>query len=342
MTKNVTESLPAGTLIDGLEITPSELQLAVRNHSMPLEALRYAITPVGLHYLLIHFDIPAVDPNNWELIIGGRVRRHLRLNLEQLKARPSTTIAVTLECAGNGRARLSPRPLSQPWLEEAVGTAEWTGTPLRPLLDEAEPLDDAADVVFTGLDRGIQGDVEQQYERSLPIAECSRDEILLAYAMNGQPLAPQHGFPVRLIVPGWYGMTHVKWLRAITVLGEKFAGYQQAKAYHYRLSDDEVGVPVTRILPRALMIPPGIPDFMSRVRFLGPTRQLLTGRAWSGCATKPGEYELCVRATDGAGNVQPLRQNWNCEGVQNNAVQRVRVVVVEPGDQVQAPADRPR
>ncbi len=380
MTKNVTESLPAGTLIDGLEITPSELQLAVRNHSMPLEALRYAITPVGLHYLLIHFDIPAVDPNHWELSIGGRVRRHLRLNLEQLKARPSTTIAVTLECAGNGRARLSPRPLSQPWLEEAVGTAEWTGTPLRPLLDEAEPLDDAADVVFTGLDRGIQGDVEQQYERSLPIAECRRDEILLAYAMNGQPLAPQHGFPVRLIVPGWYGMTHVKWLRAITVLGEKFVGYQQATAYHYRLSDDEVGVPVTRILPRALMIPPGIPDFMSRVRFLGPTRQLLTGRAWSGCApittvefsvdgglawteatlgdsvspyawrswshvwdaTKPGEYELCVRATDGSGNVQPLRQNWNCEGVQNNAVQRVRVVVVEPGDQVQAPADRPR
>src|SRR5260370_28900329 len=100
---------------------------------MPLEALRYAITPVGLHYLLIHFDIPAVDPNHWELSIGGRVRRHLRLNLEQLKARPSTTIAVTLECAGNGRARLSPRPLSQPRLEDAVGKAEWTGTPFRPL-----------------------------------------------------------------------------------------------------------------------------------------------------------------------------------------------------------------
>ena len=379
MTKKETDSPPAGTLIDGPDITPGELQLAVRNHSLPLEALRYEITPVGLHYLLTHFDIPAVDPNNWELTVGGSVRRHLRLNLEQLKARPSTTIAVTLECAGNGRARLSPRPLSQPWLEEAVGTAEWTGTPLRPLLDEAEPLDHAADVVFTGLDRGIQGGVEQQYERSLPIAECRRDEILLAYAMNGQPLAPQHGFPVRLIVPGWYGMTHVKWLRAITVLAERFAGYQQATAYHYRLADDEVGVPVTRILPRALMMPPGIPDFMSRVRFLAPTTQLLTGRAWSGCApitrvevsvngglswteatlgdtvspyawlswtqvwdaTKPGEYELCVRATDGAGNVQPSSQNWNREGVQNNAVQRVRVVVVEPGDQVQAPADRP-
>src|SRR5260370_8980895 len=98
---------------------------------MPLEALRYAITPVGLHYLLIHFDIPAVDPNDWELSIGGRVPRHLRLNLEQLKARPSTTIAVTLECAGNGRARPSPPPPSPPWLEEAVGTSEFPATPHR-------------------------------------------------------------------------------------------------------------------------------------------------------------------------------------------------------------------
>lgn len=380
MTKNVTDSPSKTTLIDGPEITPSELQLAVRNHSMPLEALRYAITPVGLHYLLIHFDIPAVDPRHWELIVGGRVRRHLRLSLEQIKARPSTTIAVTLECAGNGRARLSPRPLSQPWLEEAVGTAEWTGTPLKPLLDEAEPLDQATDVVFTGLDRGIQGGVEQQYERSLPIAECCRDEILLAYAMNGQPLAPQHGFPVRLIVPGWYGMTHVKWLRAITVLDDAFVGYQQATAYHFRVSDEAVGIPVTRILPRALLMPPGIPDFMSRVRYLRPTRQVLSGRAWSGYApittvevssdggvswteatlgdsvspyawcswshvwdaTEPGEYELCVRATDSAGNVQPSSQKWNCEGVQNNAIQRVRVVVVEPGNQIQAPADRLR
>jgi len=123
------------------------------------------------------------------------------------------------------------------------------GNPLATLLDEAEPLDDTGDVVFTGLDRGIQGDVEQQYERTLPVAECRRDEILLAYAMNGQPLPPQHGFLVRLIVPSWYGMTHVKWLRAITVLEDRFVGYQQATAYHYRLSGDDPGVPVTRILP---------------------------------------------------------------------------------------------
>ncbi len=371
--------LPAGTLIDGPDITRQELQLAVRNHSMPLEALQYAITPVGLHYLLIHFDVPAVDPASWALTIGGKVRHPMRLDLNQIKARPSVTIAVTLECAGNGRARMSPRPLSQPWLAEAVGTAEWTGTPLAALLDEVVPLSQSGDVVFTGIDRGIQGDIEQQYERSLPLADCRRDEVLLAYEINGRPLPPQHGFPLRLIVPGWYGMAHVKWLRGITVLDGDFGGYQQATAYHLRLSDDDAGVPVTRMLPRALMIPPGIPDFASRVRFLAPSRQVLTGRAWSGCAevtrvevsadggrtwnaaalgdgpsefawrpwtfewdaTEVGEYELCVRATDAAGNVQPTAQSWNREGVQNNSVQRVTVVVAGSVGLVQKAADEP-
>lgn len=201
--RKATQSLPAGTLIDSSDITPDELQLAGRNHSMPLEALSYPVTPVGLHYLLIHFDIPVVDTSSWTLTIGGRVHNTLQLSLEQLKKRPSTTLTVTMECAGNGRARLSPRPLSQPWLVEAVGTAEWAGTRLGPILQEAGLLDNAVDVVFTGLDRGVQGGVEQQYERSLPLADAVRDEILLAYAINGAPLPPQHGFPVRLIVPGW-------------------------------------------------------------------------------------------------------------------------------------------
>ncbi|TME02802.1 MAG: sulfite oxidase, partial [Chloroflexi bacterium] len=139
---------------------------------MPLEALRYDITPLGLHYLLIHFDIPAVDPTTWELSIGGHVERPLKLSLDQIKARPATTLAVTLECAGNGRARMSPRPLSQPWLNEAVGTAEWTGTRLGPLLAEAHPHDRAVEVVFTGIDRGVQGGIEQQYERSLALSDA--------------------------------------------------------------------------------------------------------------------------------------------------------------------------
>ena len=366
----------AGTLIDSPDITPEELQLAVRNHSMPLEALRYPITPVGLHYLLIHFDIPAVDPNSYELAVGGGVRRPLRLSLDEIRSRPATTLAVTLECAGNGRARLAPRPMSQPWLTEAVGTAEWTGTQLAPILEEASPEDGAAEVVFTGLDRGVQGGVDQFYERSLTLADASRPEVLLAYAINGRPLPPQHGFPLRLIVPGWYGMAHVKWLRSITVIDRPFEGYQQATAYHHRKSGDDAGVPVERMLPRALMVPPGVPDFMTRTRFVEPSTQVIEGRAWSGrapitrvelsadggstwtdalleepsspfawrrwtCewdARHAGEVELCARATDEAGNTQPVEQDWNLEGVENNGVQRVRVVVGAAAGR-QPPAD---
>lgn len=337
---------------------------------MPLEALRYPITPLGLHYLLIHFDIPQVGAEGYELQVGGRVRKPLRLSLDDIKSRPATTSVVTLECAGNGRARMTPRPLSQPWLSEAVGTAEWTGTPLAPILREAGLDRTAVDVVFTGCDRGVQGGIDQFYERSLSVVDAMRDEVLLAYAINGQPLPPQHGFPLRLIVPGWYGMTHVKWLRSITAIDSQFRGYQQDKAYHYRTVEGEPGAPVTRMLPRALMVPPGVPDFMSRTRFVEPSIHVIEGRAWSGNgpitsvefssdggtswapaevggavspyawqgwrfrwdAGRAGTYELCVRATDAAGNVQPLEQSWNFEGVQNNAVQRVWVVVGRPDD----------
>src|SRR5215204_3955223 len=263
-------------------ITLEELQLAARNHALPLEALRHPVTPVGLHYLLTHFDIPLVDPGSWQLEIGGDVERPLTLGLDELKERPSRTLAVTLECAGNGRALLSPRAYSQPWLLEAVGTAEWTGTPLAPLLDEAGLGPGAIEIVFTGLDRGIQAGLEHLYERSLPRSEALRDEVLLAYAINGQDLPPQHGFPLRLLVPGWYGMTHVKWLRSITAVNEPFRGFQQDVGYHVRQSAEEQGLAVTRILPRSLMVPPGIPDFPARSRFVEAGSCLLEGRAWSG------------------------------------------------------------
>src|SRR3954470_1068667 len=267
---------------DDSGITLDELELGGRNHSIPLEALRHDITPIGLHYLLTHFDIPYVDAASWRLEVGGLVEKPIRLSLDDVKARSARTLAITLECAGTGRALLDPRPLSQPWLNGAVGTAEWTGTPLAPLLEEAGVAPEAVELVFTGLDRGIQGEIEHAYERSLPIAEARRDELLLAYEINGQPLPPQHGYPLRLIVPGWYGMTHVKWLRSVTAVDERFTGYQQGTAYHVRATAEEQGEPVTRILPRSLMVPPGIPEFLSRTRFVesGPCR--LEGRAGSG------------------------------------------------------------
>src|SRR3954447_3428901 len=350
------------------QITPAELRLATRNHGMPLEALAYDVTPAGLHYLLIHYDIPVVNPDTWRLQIGGQVRRELTLSLAELRAREASTVRVTLECAGNGRAQLSPRPLSQPWLIEAIGTADWTGLALGPLLDAAGVSDGAREVVFRGLDGGVEGGERQVYERSLPLDAALREEVLLAYEMNGQPLPPQHGFPLRLVVPGWYGMTSVKWLDRIEVVDRPFRGYQQARGYRLRQTPDEEGEPVTRMVPRSLMIPPGVPDFATRERILEPGRCTIRGRAWSGLApiervevsvdggeswndarlgpqgwawawrlwewdwdvTEPGEYELCCRATDGAGNVQPLEPAWNLGGYANNEVQRVPVLVTAP------------
>jgi DMSO/TMAO reductase YedYZ molybdopterin-dependent catalytic subunit len=332
---------------------------------MPLEALRWAITPPGLHYLLVHYDVPLVDPAEWRLEIGGAVERPLRLGLEELRARPAAELAATMECAGNGRALLEPRPLSQPWLTEAVGTARWRGVPLDALLEEAGPTADAVDVLFAGLDRGVEAEVEQRYERSLPLAEAMRAGAVVAYEMNGAPIPPQHGFPVRLVVPGWYGMTNVKWLGEIAVLTEPFGGYQVATAYRFRRSEEEEGRPVTRMRPRSLMVPPGVPDFYSRRRVVDAGAVRLEGRAWSGRApivrvevsgdagatwtdadlrhelegpwawcgwsasweAPPGEHVLCCRATDETGDAQPLEPEWNVGGYENNAVQRVPVVV---------------
>jgi DMSO/TMAO reductase YedYZ molybdopterin-dependent catalytic subunit len=346
-------------------ISLEELELAARNHGMPLEALCYPITPIGLHYLLAHYDIPLVDPGSWRLTVGGLVDRELSLTLAQVRARPDTEIAVTMECAGNGRARLSPRPFSQPWLQEAVGTARWRGTPLAPLLEEAGVQDGAVEIVFAGLDRGIEGDEEQDFARSLTLEEAIGGEAILAYEINGHPLPPQHGFPLRLVVPGWYGMTNVKWLTRVEAVGVPFTGPQQSRSYRIRLREDEPGVALTRMRPRALMTPPGTPHFPARHRTVAAGEVILEGRAWSGFApidrvdvsvdggrtwaaaelerdvdsawawslwrhrwnAEPGETELSCRATDAAGNAQPLQPEWNVGGYGNNAVQRVAVTV---------------
>jgi DMSO/TMAO reductase YedYZ molybdopterin-dependent catalytic subunit len=205
--------------------------------------------------------------------------------------------------------------------------------------------------------------VEQDYQRSLTLDEALNGDVLLAYAMNGQPLPPQHGFPVRLVVPGWYGMAHVKWLVGITAVAEPFQGFQQAVAYRYRQDPSDSGEPVTRIAPRALLIPPGFPDFMSRTRVVRPGTVELRGRAWSGRApvasvqvsvdsgrtwapadlepsdhrwawrgwvfrweATPGRHVLMARAIAADGELQPDQQAWNRGGFANNAAQQVDVV----------------
>jgi DMSO/TMAO reductase YedYZ molybdopterin-dependent catalytic subunit len=283
--ETIENELPGG-VSDSAEITREELQLAARNHGMPLEAMRHDVTPVGLHYLLIHYDIPDVDPASWRLEIGGSVERPGAWSLPELQSRPAITAPVTMECAGNGRAQFHPRPISQPWLLEAVGTGAWTGVLLRDLLEAARLRPGAREVVFTGLDRGVEGEQEQFYERSLPLPEALGPDPLLAFGLNGGPLPPQHGFPLRLVVPGWYGMASVKWLRRITVIDTPYQGYQHTRAYRFRREPEEDGTAVSRILPRALMVPPGIPDFLTRRRVIdlgeGSGEILLQGRAWSG------------------------------------------------------------
>ena len=357
-------SSPARVANPAEGVTPDELQLAARNHGMPLEALRWEITPPGLHYLLTHYDIPAIDPSSFELVVDGLVDTSLSLNLEAIQSRARISTIVTLECAGNGRAQLLPRPVSQPWLTEAVGTSRWTGTPLSSLLREAGIADGALDVVFTGADHGIERGFEQDYQRALPLAEAMAEEVMLAWEMNDAPLLPQHGAPLRLIVPGWYGMAHVKWLRRITVVRERFDGFQM-RAYRLRDTADEPGIPLTRIEPRALLLPPGFPDFMSRRRVVRSGAVTIEGRAWSGWApvssvevstdggdtweladldapqhphgwarwtwtweSKPGSFLLSCRATDASGRIQPLGQRWSRGGFANNTIQKVPVTVI--------------
>jgi DMSO/TMAO reductase YedYZ molybdopterin-dependent catalytic subunit len=347
---------------DGISL--EELQLAARNHGMPLEALRFDVTPIGLHYLLTHFDIPAVD-ESWRLVLDGNVGSPFELSLDELRALPAHEVLATMECAGNGRARLMPRPVSQPWLQEAVGTGRWRGARLRDVLERAQPGAGALEVLFTSFDRGVEDGDEQSFQRSLPLELALGNDVLLAYELNGEALPPQHGRPLRLLVPGWYGMTNVKWLARVTVIDEPFAGYQQARAYRVRQTEDEPGTALDHIRPRALMVPPGIPEFLSFMRMVRAGTVAIEGRAWSGHGpieavevsaddgrswspaqvepatlgpwawrrwtfdwqATPGEHVLACRARDTAGHEQPLEPEWNLGGYVNNAVQRVPVTV---------------
>ena len=340
-----------------------ELGLASRNVALPLEALRYELTPPGMHYTLSHFDVPALDEAAFRLEIGGQVAAPLALSLDELRALPASTVRVTLECAGNGRAGMSPRYPSMPWMHGAVGTAEWTGVSLKALLDRAGIRAGPGEVAFLGADRGFDSGVEHAFGRSLTRAEAAREEVLVAWAMNGQPLAPQHGAPLRLVVPGWFGMASVKWLVRIEVLAGAYDGFQQVHGYHYRKRRGEPGTPIRPMKVRALMVPPGVPDFYTRRRLVGRGSHVVTGRAWSGngvrvrrvefsvdgawrdaeleprasrfawqgwrCqwSAEPGEHELACRATDEAGDVQPLAPDWNTTGMGNNAVHKIAVSV---------------
>ncbi|MBX9589921.1 MAG: sulfite oxidase [Hyphomonadaceae bacterium] len=342
---------------------PEEMRLANRNSGLLLEALRYDVTPTGLHYQLNHFDVPYVADDAWQVEVAGRVARPASISLDEICTFPARTLPVALECAGNGRGAMSPRYPSMPWMCEAVGNAEWTGTPLRHVLERAGLLDDGIEIAFIGVDRGFDRGREHAYGRSLARDVALSDDVLLVWAMNGQALLPQHGFPLRLIVPGWYGMASVKWLHRIEALAQPYDGFQQAVVYQYRSEPGGPRTPVTHMRVKSLLIPPGIPDWYTRARLVDAGPVTLTGRAWSGGGVpitrvevgvdgawmpaelaaplgpfawrgwrcmwhaEPGEHALACRATDANGETQPLETRWDAGGFGNNAVHRVHVTV---------------
>lgn len=350
---------------DDSKFEESELLLAGRNHSMPLETLTMDVTPIDSHYKIIHFDVPFLETENWRLTIDGDVEQPLTLTIDDLRKFERVERHVTMECAGNGRTLALPRMVSQPWILGGVSTAAWAGVRLVDLLQSAGLTERSRHLVFTGADRGIGAGILHDYARSLSIEEAMSGDHLLAYEMNGQPLPPAHGFPLRLVCPGWYGMASVKWLTNIKAVEARSFLPQQDIYYLIKHTQEEDGAPVGKIFPRSLIAPPGVPD-EARSRYAEVGSHLVQGRAWSGLGAivnvevsqdggkrwyeaklfparnanawhkfefeweaAPGRHRLMSRATDEQGNTQPLTANWNIHGLSNNMVSSVDVIVGE-------------
>jgi DMSO/TMAO reductase YedYZ molybdopterin-dependent catalytic subunit len=308
-----------------------------------------------------HFSIPAPPTG---LVVDGAVASAVSWSLAEIRALPSRTLAVTLECAGNGRRFLDPAVPGELWGLGAVGTAEWTGVPLRLLLDRSGALADAVEVSFRGADEGVPKDLGRRiaYERSLPIGDARSDEVLVAYAMNGAGIPIEHGGPLRLVVPGWYGMASVKWLARITVLHWPLSAFYQTDRY---VID---GRPLRTIAPRAVITVPvdgaelesdrpleiqgyawsGAGRPITGVAVSAESVGLVGERTWREAQLGPAisayawrafsirvqimlagagqmEFTVVARATDASGATQPLGASWNKLGYSNNAVQPVRV-----------------
>ena len=207
------------------------------NLEMPFSSLDGFITPNELFYVRNHFPIPEISANDWRLRIEGEVEAPFELSYDELRAMEARTITATLECAGNNRIFLPEKAKGVQWGLGAVGNASWTGVPLAALLARAKPKAKAIEVILDGADEGTVDKTPTpsgkiSFCRSLPM-EKARTDVLLAYEMNGEPLSASHGFPLRAIVPGWYAMASVKWLRRIIVTDKPFNGFYQSLDYTF-------------------------------------------------------------------------------------------------------------
>jgi DMSO/TMAO reductase YedYZ molybdopterin-dependent catalytic subunit len=320
------------------------------------------IMPNARFYVRNHFGIPKLDPDTYRLKVAGLVERTLSMSLRALRTIPSQTRVLTLECAGNGRTLFDPPIEGEKWELGAVSTAEWTGIPLTEVLDRAGVRSGAHEVVFRGADYGtVEGRSEPiSFERSLPLDEIHAIDGLLAFAMNGEALPINHGYPVRLVVPGWYAVASVKWLTEIEVIGEPFTGHYQRDKYRFEWErgGEVVREPVTLQRVRALITEPEPNAEIRRGEVA------IRGVAWSGAAPiahvevnagdgwqqarligdrtrhswqwwelithleEPGTRTLRARATDLAGRTQPGQAEWNRLGYGNNSVQAVPISIV--------------
>lgn len=346
MTVRQTYSPSGGMFSPGGMIVREREQL---NLEMPFGSLDGFLTPVDRFFVRSHFSIPQIDVKTWRLKIEGEVETPFELTYDELREMESRTIAVTMECAGNGRAFLTPPASGTLWERGAVSNAEWTGVLLTDVLRRAGLRNSGREVIFEGADRGEIKEPpgptgEVHYARSLPAQKANKD-VLLAFKMNGAELTPAHGAPLRVIVPGWYGMASVKWLTRIIASAQPFHGYYQTIDYAYweRGPSAPTLVPITAMQVKAQIARPGFADAVPAgklYRVCGAawtTEAEITkveistngGETWHNTQllgepirnawrlwefdwkvpTKPGKATLMVRATDSEGRTQPTERD---------------------------------
>lgn len=280
---------------DDRSIVPIVRQEHPDNLEFPFSTLDSFLTPNELFYVRTHFEVPRIKASEWTLKVEGVVEKPFELDYEELKRMPSKTMAALLECSGNSRGHLPPPISSIRWDQGGVSTAEWTGVPLSAVLERAGLKSSAVDVVLEGSDQGqfkppspsTPGKIT--FARSLPVSKARSPEVILAYKMNGEDLPSRHGYPVRAVVGGWYGMASVKWLKRILVSDRPFQGYCQTSIYAYweRRDGLPTRVPVTDIQVKSQIARPSAHEIVARGK---PYR--VRGAAWTGAGATIARVEV--------------------------------------------------
>lgn len=321
------------------------------NLGSSLDQIEGLLTPIPLFFVRSNYSVPAIDPELWRLEIGGLVERPLSLSLADLKALPQQRLVAFLECSGNSRTRFDPPTEGTPWCEDAIGTAEWTGVSVARVLAKAGVRPEAVEVVSQGGDSPLM-------RRGLPLQDALDPDALLVWGMNGEDLPVAHGGPVRLLIPGWGGIASTKWLVGLDLIDHRFEGFWNTENY---VLLDERGVETGRVerMPvKSVIATPGAGTVLNAgdivvagyawsgqagiasvevstdagetyaaaeiVEQAGPRSWVRFAHHWDAC---PGLHQLRSRATDAAGNVQPVTVPWNAKGYQMNAIHEVLVEV---------------